>query len=105
MDPNLGSTIWKWKPGNKLGSQFGIQFWIIPVGAPAAPCLDPEGLVFCVGLIAGIYILVLVPWNQSSELTFVDSCCVVQAGAVRRGPGPNFGRKPAQNRRKVKYRF
>ena len=36
---------------------------------------------------------------------FVDLCSIFKAGAVRNGPGPNFGRKPAQNRPKLKSSF
>ena len=36
------------------------------------------------------------PSNRSPELVFVDLCSILQAGVFRNGPGPNFGRKPAQ---------
>ncbi len=58
-----------------------------------------------VGLMAGFYILVVVverrmrttpPQSRSPELIFVDFCSACQDGAVRNGPGPDFGRKPAQ---------
>jgi hypothetical protein len=35
----------------------------------------------------------------------VDLCGMCQAGAVRNGPRFNFGRKPAQNQPKLKYRL
>ncbi len=35
----------------------------------------------------------------------VDLCSIFQAGAVRNGPGPNFGRKLAQHRPKLKYLY
>ena len=43
--------------------------------------------------------------ERSPELMFVDLCSIFQAGAVRNGPEPNFGRKPAQNRPKLKSIF
>ncbi len=42
------------------------------------------------------------PWGRSAVLTFVDFCSTLRAGAVRNGIGPSFGRKPAQNRPKLK---
>jgi hypothetical protein len=36
--------------------------------------------------------------NRSPERMFVDFCDTFQAGAVCNGPGPNFSRKPDQNR-------
>ncbi len=36
---------------------------------------------------------------------FVDLCRAFRAGAVRNGPVPNFARKAAQNRPKLKLRF
>jgi hypothetical protein len=53
----------------------------------------------------GFQILVLVPQNRSPELIFVESCSIFQAGAVGNAPGPNFGRKPARNRPKLKFIF
>ncbi len=36
--------------------------------------------------------------NRSPGLILDDSCSVCRAGAVRNGPGPNFGLKPAKYR-------
>ena len=55
----------------------------------------------------GFYILVLgieqkmvAKWiyKRSPGIILADLCSVFQDGAVGNGPGPNFGRKPAQNR-------
>ncbi len=53
----------------------------------------------------GFYTLVLVPQDRSPELVFVDLCSIFQAGAVGNSPGPNFGRKPAPKRPKLKSIF
>ncbi len=45
------------------------------------------------------------PWNRSPGLILVDLCSICQAGVVGNGPGPKFGRKPAQNQPKLKSRF
>ncbi len=58
-----------------------------------------------VGLLAGIWPLGLVPYNRPPELIFVALSSIIQAGAVCDGPGPSFGRKPAQNQPKLKSTF
>ncbi len=45
------------------------------------------------------------PWDRSPGSILVDLCSTFKAGAVGSGPGPNFGRKPAQNLSKLNYRF
>ncbi len=42
-------------------------------------------------------------WGRSPEPISDDFCSIFQAGAVRDGPGPNFGQKPTQNRPIYKY--
>ncbi len=36
---------------------------------------------------------------------FISVDCIFRDGAVRNGPGPKFGQKPAQNLPKLKFRF
>ncbi len=61
--------------------------------------------------LAGVPILVKytvcakLPWNRSPDISFIAFYTIFRAGAVRNGPGPNFGRKPARNRPKLVYRF
>ncbi len=43
-------------------------------------------------------------WEDLWESIFVDLCSIFQAGSVGNGPGPNFGRKPAQNQPKPKLK-
>ncbi len=43
--------------------------------------------------------------GRSPELICVDLCSVFQAGAVRDGPGPNFGQKPTQYLQKLKNMY
>ncbi len=58
-----------------------------------------------VGLTSGFFIFETVFEIRSPELISVDLCSGFQAGAVRNVPGPNFGRKPAQNRPKLNFIF
>ncbi len=72
-----------------------------------------ELCMYChwVGLMAGFEIEVLViergmltkwPQNRSPDILFVDVCRIIRVGAVRDGPGSDFGRKPSQIQSKLK---
>ncbi len=74
----------------------------------AIPGQRPLHIFDWVGLMGGFHIFVLVSYHRSPELTFVELCSIFQVGAirnVRNGPGPNFGRKTAHNRQKLKSIF
>ena len=61
--------------GRTYGGDFRFQFWGI----------EQE-------------IVTKLPYDRSPGVILVDLWSDFQAGAVGNGPGPNFGRKPAQNR-------
>ncbi len=56
-------------------------------------------------MLADFVILIFVSQDRSPQLSFIDVCSIFEAVAVRDGPGPNLGQKPAQNRPKQKSIF
>ena len=78
-----------------------IQYFLFgPTGRPSDSPLH-SALTWTQGQILDFSFSV--PLNRSPELICVELCSVFQAGAVGQAPRPNFGRKPAKNREKLKY--